>query len=105
VTAELSRAVRDAIESGNDWPTQLPAAIRGVAGAIAGLPRLLGGAPDDGDVIGLAIASAAEAAGDRPSDLAVGMIIGQLQAAAVDLLRVLGVDRLEAAAHVRAARE
>jgi hypothetical protein len=31
--------------------------------------------------------------------------VGQLQAAAVDVLRVLGVDRLEATAHLRAARE
>jgi uncharacterized membrane protein YgaE (UPF0421/DUF939 family) len=102
---ELCRAVRDAIESGSEWPAQLPASIRGISDATAELPHLLRGAPDDGDVIGLALASAADAVTDRSSDLAVGMIVGQLQAAAVDVLRVLGVDRLEATAHLRAARE
>jgi hypothetical protein len=69
------------------------------------LPVLLAADEDDTELIGRALDAAAAAGGclDAEVGLPVGVIVSQVRAGAVDLLRTLGVERSEAAAHVRAA--
>jgi uncharacterized membrane protein YgaE (UPF0421/DUF939 family) len=99
----LCRSVRSAIETDQDVPAALPEAIRRLASAIDDLPRLLAGDEDDAELISRALgaAGAAGASLDAEAGLPVSVIVSQVQAGAVDLLRTLGVERTEAAAHVR----
>ena len=101
----VCRAVRTACETGIDPPPDLPAAIRELSRAVGLLPSVLGGGTDDGELIDFTLHAAATATGcleDR-QDLSINLIVGSVRSAAVDILRALGVERLEAAAHVRAA--
>ncbi len=100
----LCRSVRSAIETDQDVPVALPEAIRRFASALDDLPGLLAGDEDDTELIGRAL-DAAAAAGeclDAEAGLHVSVIVSQVRAGAVDLLRTLGVERTDAAAHVRA---
>jgi uncharacterized membrane protein YgaE (UPF0421/DUF939 family) len=98
----LCRGVRTAIETGEDPPPELAAAIFELADAIDGLGALLSSDQDDGELIGRALGAAAAATAclDDHSSLAMSLIVSQARSAAVDLLRALGVERLEARAHL-----
>jgi uncharacterized membrane protein YgaE (UPF0421/DUF939 family) len=99
----LARSVRSLVESG-EAPGGLAGAIRELAAAIEALaghePR-----DTDSDVIERALAAArlANACLAGSPSLAVGVIVAQIRAIAIDLLRALGAERLDASAHVRAA--
>ena len=101
----VCRSVRSAVETDQHVPAALPEAIRRLASAIDDLPGLLAGDEDDGELISRALGAAADAGECLDADLGlpVEVIVSQLRAAAVDLLRTLGVERTEADAHVRAA--
>jgi hypothetical protein len=101
----LCRAVRTACETGIDPPPGLPAAIRDLSDAVGPLPALLGGGTDDGALVDHTLHAAASAMAclDDRQDLSISLIVGSVRSSAVDILRALGVERLEAAAHVRAA--
>jgi HAMP domain-containing protein len=101
----LCRAVRTTCETGIDPPPQLPAAIRELSRGVGLLPGLLGGGTDDGELVDSTLHAAASATAclDDRQDLAVNLVVGSVRSTAVDILRALGVERLEAAAHVRAA--
>jgi hypothetical protein len=103
----LCRAVRTACETGIDPPPELPSAIRQLSAAVGLLPSLLGGGTDDGEVVDHALhaATTATACLDDSQDLSISLIVGSIRSSAVDILRALGVERLEAAAHVRAAAD
>jgi hypothetical protein len=83
-------------------PPELPAAIRDLAGALRGVATHLK-RPGDEWRVG---ETAREAAGrastvlSRDENVSVSMIVGHVQATAVDALRSLGVDRLEAHAEI-----
>jgi hypothetical protein len=85
----------------------LLAAIRELSLAVGLLPSLLGGGTDDGELVDSTLQAAARATAclDDRQDLAISLIVGSVRSAAVDILRALGVERLEAAAHVRAAAD
>jgi hypothetical protein len=103
----LCRAVRTACEAGIHPPPELLAAIRELSLAVGLLPSLLGGGTDDGELVDSTLQAAARATAclDDRQDLAISLIVGSVRSAAVDILRALGVERLEAAAHVRAAAD
>jgi uncharacterized membrane protein YgaE (UPF0421/DUF939 family) len=104
-TRVVCRAVRAAIEMDQVAPAGLPEAIRQLASALHDLPGLLASENDDGELIGRSL-DAATAAGecvDLEVGLPINVIVSQLRAGAVDVLRALGVERVEAVAHVRAA--
>lgn len=101
----LCRGVRSAIESGERPPAELADAIRTLSQAITGLGDLLASEQDDGELIGRALRAAERATSclDGQTGLAVSLIVSQVRAAAVDLLRCLGVERHEARAHLTSA--
>jgi len=99
----LARAARTALETGDTPPAGLSDAVRELARAVEGLPTELAGGTDSAVVEHvLRAAHLASAALDAHPGLAFNVIIGQIRSVTVDLLRALGVDRLEAAARVRA---
>lgn len=100
----VCRSVRSAIETDQDVPAALPEAIRRLASAINDVPGLLAGDEDDGELIGRALGAAAAAGECLDADLGlpVDVIVSEVRAGAVDLLRALGVERTDADAHVRA---
>ena len=101
----VCRSVRSAIETEQDVPAALPGAIRQLASALDDLPGLLASDEDDGELISrsLGAATAASECVDGEVGLPINVIVSQVRAGAVDLLRTLGVERAEADAHVRAA--
>ncbi len=100
----LARGTRSLVEAGEAPPDGLAAAVRELAAAVEGMaghePR-----DTDSDVIERALSAArlANASLAEPHSLAVGVIVAQVRAIAIDLLRALGAERLDASAHVRAA--
>jgi hypothetical protein len=101
----LARAAVTAVETDAPIPVELPAAVSALASGVRELEREL--ESDRGAVEGIdAVLSAAGGAtlvlGDNPP-LSVSVMVGQIRATAVDLLRAFGVDRPDAVKHVRAA--
>jgi hypothetical protein len=100
----LARGVRSLLEAGETPPAGLVGAVRDLAAAVRAMtghePR-----DTDSDVIERALGAAhsANACLVEAHSLAVGLIVAQVRAIAVDLLRALGAERLDASAHVRAA--
>jgi len=101
----LARATLSVIETGAPVPAGIPHAVRGLAAAAGWLEREL----DEGRGAAQAIEAALAAAGDATlaldagAPIPLGVIVGQIRSAAVDLLRALGIERSEAVEHVRAA--
>jgi uncharacterized membrane protein YccC len=94
----LARGAARALRIGDPVPPQLPVAVRDLAEAMRGVASHLK-EPGDKQRLG---ESAREAAGrasavlDRDENVSVSMIVGHVQATAVDALRSLGVERVEA---------
>jgi uncharacterized membrane protein YgaE (UPF0421/DUF939 family) len=99
----LARAARTALEAGDTPPAGLSDGVRELALAVEGLPTELAGRTDR-DVVEHALRGArlASAAVETHRALSFHVIVGQVRSVTVDLLRALGVDRLEASARVRA---
>ena len=100
----LARGARSLVEAAEAPPDGLAGAVRDLAAAVEAMaghePR-----DTDSDVIERALGAArlANASLAEPHSLAVGVIVAQVRAIAIDLLRALGAERLDASAHVRAA--
>ena len=100
----LARVARSLVEAGEPPPDGLSGAVRELAVAVEAMaghePR-----DTDSDVIERALGAArlANASLAEPHSIAVGVIVAQVRAIAIDLLRALGAERLDASAHVRAA--
>ena len=100
----LARAARTAIEAGDAQPDGLATAVRELGLAVKSLAADV---PHDADTDvverALGAASAANACLAAQPGLAISVVIAQVRSIAVDLLRALGAERLDASAHVRAA--
>jgi hypothetical protein len=83
-------------------PPGIPEAVAALAEAVAGLPRELADASDHG-VVEQALDASRTANGSLGDDtgLTCAVVVSQVDAIAVDVLRTLGVKRPEAYAHVR----
>ena len=100
----LARAARTALEAGDTPPAGLSDGVRELALAVEGLPTELAGRTDR-DVVEHALRGArlvSAALDAHPAALPFHVIVGQVRSVTVDLLRALGVDRVEASARVRA---
>jgi len=94
----LARGAVRALRIGDPVPPQLPFAVRDLAEALRGVATHLKH-PGEEERLGAAARDAAARASAvlrRDENVSVSMIVGQVQATAVDALRSLGVDRLEA---------
>ena len=94
----LTRGAVRALRIGDPVPPQLPGALRDLSEALRGVATHLKD-PGDEERLGEAAREAAARASavlDRDENVSVNMIVGQVQATAVDALRSLGVERLEA---------
>jgi len=94
----LARGAVRALRIGDPVPPQLPDAVRDLAEALRGVATHLK-QPGDERQLGAAAREAAARASavlDRDENVSVSMIVGQVQATAVDALRSLGVERLDA---------
>jgi len=97
----LAQAVRTALEAGDVPPAGLADSLRELAVAVGRLPAELAQQTDRHAVLhALHAAEVASAALDHGPELPFSVVIAQIRAVAVDLLRALQVDRLEAAARV-----
>lgn len=94
----LARGAVRALRIGDPVPPQLPAAVRDLADALRGVATHLKRPGDEGRVGEAArdAAGRASAVLARDENVSVSMIVGHVQATAVDALRSLGYERLEA---------
>ena len=103
----LARAVLRAIDLADEVPPEVIEAIRALGDAVSNLHPWLGdrGAADGVVEPAVRAARQATAALDRASNLSVSVIVGQIRATAVDLLRSTGMAPDEARALVRGESE
>ncbi len=94
----LARSAVRALRVRDPVPPQLSGAVRDLAEALRGVATHLKRPGDQGPPGEAAREAAARASGvlDRDENVSVSMIVGQVQATAVDALRSLGVERLDA---------
>jgi hypothetical protein len=99
----LSRASVRGIESGVNIPPAVPAAVRDLAETVRTLDRYFEHPEEEPPVSRHALRAAARATLvlEETANLPVSVIVGQVRAAAVDLLRSWGLDRPEAESLVR----
>ena len=94
----LARGAVRALRIGDPVPPALPDAIRDLAGALDGVAGHLKGDGEE-EQVGEAARRAADRASavlDADENVSLSMIVGHVQATAVDALRTVGVERLEA---------
>ena len=94
----LARGAVRALRIGDPVPPTLPDALRDLAEAVKGVAGHLREGGDEKEV-GRAARRAAETASavlDRDENVSLSMIVGHVQATAVDALRSVGVERLDA---------
>ena len=101
----LSRGAIRAVRVGDNIPPPVPAAVRDLAEAVRSLDQYLDDPEGEPSVSDPAVRSAARATLvlEQTSNLSVSVIVGQVRAAAVDVLRSWGLDRDEAERLVREA--
>jgi hypothetical protein len=94
----LARGVANAIRRGDKIPAQLPKAVRDLARAVRALAAFLEepGPPDQARRCALEAARRATEILEERHDLAISVLVGQVRAAAVDLLRSTGMDQASA---------
>lgn len=94
----LARGAVRALRIGDSVPPELPVAVRDLAGALRGVATHLKHPGDEWQVGKAAREAAARASAvlARDENVSVSMIVGHVQATAVDALRSLGVERVEA---------
>ena len=94
----LARGVANAIRRGDKIPAQLPEAVRDLARAVRALAAFLEepGPPDEARRCALEAARRATEILEERHDLAISVLVGQVRAAAVDLLRSTGMDQASA---------
>jgi uncharacterized membrane protein YgaE (UPF0421/DUF939 family) len=99
----LSRASVRGIEQGANIPPAVPAAVRELAETVRTLDRYFEHPEEEPPVSEHAVRAAARATLvlEETANLPVSVIVGQVRAAAVDLLRSWGLDRQEAESLVR----
>ena len=99
----LSRASVRGIEQGANIPPAVPAAVRELAETVRTLDRYFEHPEEEPPVSEHALRAAARATLvlEETTNLPVSVIVGQVRAAAVDLLRSWGLDRQEAESLVR----
>jgi uncharacterized membrane protein YgaE (UPF0421/DUF939 family) len=99
----LSRASVRGIEQGANIPPAVPAAVRELAETVRTLDRYFEHPEEEPPVSEHALLAAARATLvlEETANLPVSVIVGQVRAAAVDLLRSWGLDRQEAESLVR----
>jgi hypothetical protein len=98
----LARGVRNGLEVGELLPPGIPDAVAVLAEAVADLPRELADSSDHG-VVEQALDASRTANASLGDDMGLtcAVVVSQVDAIAVDVLRTLGVKRPEAYAHVR----
>ncbi|HEX8105007.1 MAG TPA: FUSC family protein [Solirubrobacteraceae bacterium] len=103
----LARGAVRAVRFGDNVPPEISGALEDLAAAVRGLEQVLEGAPDGarGAVRDPALRAAATATRvlESTGNLSVSVIVGQLRATAVDLLRSAGLEDEAAIAAVRQA--
>ena len=94
----LARGVANATRRGDRIPAQLPEAVRDLARAVRALAAFLEepGPPDEARRCALEAARRATEILKERHDLAISVLVGQVRAAAVDLLRSSGMDQASA---------
>lgn len=94
----LARGTVRALRIGDPVPPQLPGAMRDLADALRGVANHLKRPGDEHEVGEMArnAAQRASAVLARDENVSVSMIVAHVQATAVDALRSLGVERVEA---------
>jgi fusaric acid resistance family protein len=94
----LARGVANAIRRGDKIPAHLPEAVRDLARAVRALAAFLEepGPPDQARRCALEAARRATEILEERHDLAISVLVGQVRAAAVDLLRSTGMDQASA---------
>ncbi|WP_053058037.1 FUSC family protein [Rubrobacter aplysinae] len=97
-TRVLARGAANAVRSVGSVPEPLPGAVRELARAVAELETYLEESHDPGEARSHALRAAGEATRllQERHDLASSTLVGQIRAAAVDLLRSTGLDQSEA---------
>jgi uncharacterized membrane protein YgaE (UPF0421/DUF939 family) len=101
----LARAARTAVEAGDEIPAGIVDAVRLLAVGVRALPGELSKEERGSGGIEATLHAAGRATQvfeERPS-LSVNVMAGQIRSIAADLLGALGIERHEAARHVRAA--
>lgn len=97
-TRVLARGSANAVRSGHRVPEPLPEAVRELARAVSALENYLeeSGEPEEARRCALRAAGDATRVLKDHHDLASSVLVGQVRAAAVDLLRSTGLDQSEA---------
>ncbi len=104
-TRVLARGAIRALDTGDRVPPDVAAAVRDLAEAVRRLGAWLedrSAAPDAGEAA-VRAAGRATAVLDMTTNLSVSVLVGQVRATAVDLLRGMGVEREDARRAVRQA--
>lgn len=101
----LARGAMRALELHDAAPPQLAAALRDLARAVLGIESALvdEAAGDEARAAAVHAAGTATLVLERTGNLSANVLVAQVRATAVDLLRVLGLEREEALDVVRAA--
>jgi hypothetical protein len=97
-TRVLARGAANAIRRGDSIPPALPQAVRDLARAVSALATFLErpGPPDEAREFALKAARGATEILKERHDLGISVLVGQIRAAAVDLLRSTGMDQASA---------
>lgn len=97
-TRVLARGAANAVRADGGVPEPLPGAVRELARAVGALETYLGesGAPEEARRYALRAAGDATRLLQERHDLASSVLVGQIRAAAVDLLRSTGLGQSEA---------
>lgn len=97
-TRVLARGSANAVRASGSVPEPLPSAVRELARAVNALESYLVESSEPGEARRYALRAAEEATRllNKRHDLASSVLVGQIRAAAVDLLRSTGLDQSEA---------
>lgn len=97
-TRVLARGAANAVRAAGSMPEPLPGAVRELARAVSALESYLeeSGEPEEARRCALRAAGDATRLLQERHDLASSVLVGQIRAAAVDLLRSTGLDQSEA---------
>jgi hypothetical protein len=97
-TRVLARGAANAVRAAGSIPEPLPGAVRELARAVSALETYLeeSGEPEEARCYALRAAGDATRLLEQRHDLASSVLVGQIRAAAVDLLRSTGLGQSEA---------
>ncbi len=97
-TRVLARGAANALRSGGSAPEPLPGAVRELARSVGALATYLeeSGEPDEARWFALRAAEEATVLLKERHDLATSVLVGQVRAAAIDILRSTGLGQAEA---------